>query len=185
MFLIFNKQFRAEEKFFNEIAKNAKLYIPVDLEKGRVAYKEFSDGMKMSDALKTDRSAKDFFFPQTETLMAFKTDGRHIEVIDTRSENEDFVVFGVRGCDVKSLEVLDKVFLAEPVDSYYQNRREHGVIVSMACNRPSETCFCQTFGIDASMPEGDIVCYKTDDAFYFDAKTEKGQKVLDQIGSVL
>ena len=170
---------------FNKIAENNTLYIPVDLEQGRVAYKKFVDGLKMSDALKTDRSAKDFFFPQTETLMAFKTDGRHIEVIDTRSENEDFVVFGVRGCDVKSLEVLDKVFLAEPVDTYYANRREHGVIVSMACSRPTETCFCQTFGVDASAPAGDIVCYKTDDAFYFDAKTEKGQKVLDQIGSLL
>ena len=39
------------------------------------------------------------------------------------------------------IEVLDKVFLAEPVDTYYKNRREHGVIVSMACSRPVETCF--------------------------------------------
>ena len=48
---------------FNKIAENATLYIPVDLEKGRVAYKKYADGMVMSDALKTDRSAKDFFFP--------------------------------------------------------------------------------------------------------------------------
>ena len=170
---------------FNKIAENNSLYIPVDLEQGRVAYKKFQDGLKMSDALKTDRSAKDFFFPQTETLMAFKTQGKTIEVIDTRSETEDFVVFGVRACDVKSLEVLDKVFLAEPVDTYYKNRREHGVIVSMACSRPVETCFCQTFGIDASQPEGDIVCYKTEDAFYFDAKTEKGKKVIDQLGDLV
>lgn len=172
------------DKLFAEISKTAKLYIPVDLDKGRVAYKEYIDGLKMSDALKTDRSAKDFFFPQTETLMAFKTDGRNIEVIDTRESKGDFVVFGVRGCDVKSIEVLDKVFLAEPVDSYYQDRREHGIIVSMACARPVETCFCQTFGIDASNPGGDIVCYKTDDAFYFDANTEKGKTLLDKIACV-
>ena len=172
------------DKLFAEISKNAKLYIPVDLDQGRVAYKEYTDGLKMSDALKTDRSAKDFFFPQTETLMAFKTDGRNIEVIDTRESNGDFVVFGVRGCDVKSIEVLDKVFLAEPVDSYYQDRREHGVIVSMACSRPVETCFCQTFGIDASNPGGDIVCYKTDEAFYFDANTEKGKALLEKIDCV-
>ena len=122
----------------------------------------------MSDALKTDRSAKDFFFPQTQNLMEFKVDGKNIEVVDNREESEDFVVFGVRGCDVKSLQVLDKVFLAEPVDSYYANRREHGIIVSMACDRPVETCFCQTFGVDASAPDGDIVCYKTKDAFYLD-----------------
>ena len=172
------------DALFNEISKNAKLYIPVDLEKGRVAYKEYAEGLKMSDALKTDRSAKDFFFPQTETLMAFKTQGKNIEVIDNRAESEDFVVFGVRACDVKSLEVLDKVFLAEPVDSYYQNRREHGIIVSMACSRPSETCFCQTFGIDASSPQGDIACYKTNDAFYLEGLTEKGKALLEKLSGV-
>ena len=172
------------DALFSAIAENATLYIPVDLEKGRVAYKKYADGMKMSDALKTDRSAKDFFFPQTENLMEFKTDGKKIEVIDTRSEAEDFVVFGVRGCDVKSLEVLDKVFLAEPVDTFYKNRREHGIIVSMACARPTETCFCHTFGIDASAPDGDIVCYKTQDAFYLDAKTEKGKALLEKLNAV-
>jgi len=172
------------DALFYEISKNAKLYIPVDLEQGRVAYKEYAKDLKMSDALKTDRSAKDFFFPQTETLMAFKAQGKNIEVIDTRSEREDFVIFGVRACDVKSIEVLDKVFLAEPVDSYYQNRREHGVIISMACGRPSETCFCQTFDIDASSPQGDIACYKTNDAFYFEAITEKGKALLEKLGDV-
>ena len=172
------------DALFKAISDIATLYIPVDLEKGRVAYKKYADGMVMSDALKTDRSAKDFFFPQTQTLMEFKTDGKNIEVIDSRSESEDFVVFGVRGCDVKSLEVLDKVFLAEPVDSYYKTRREHGVIVSMACNKPTETCFCGTFGVDASAPAGDILCYKTDDAFYLEGQTEKGKALLAKLDGV-
>lgn len=169
---------------FGKISESATLYIPVDLENGKAVYKKYSDGMKMSDALKTERSAKDFFFPQIETLMEFKTEGKNIEIIDTRTETEDFVVFGVRGCDAKSLEVLDKVFLAEPVDSYYQNRREHGVIVSFACSRPSETCFCQTFGIDPSVPAGDIVCYKTDSEIIFDAKTEKGKALMSKLDAV-
>ena len=169
---------------FNKIAESASLYIPVDLEKGRVAYKKFADGMKMSDALKTDRSAKDFFFPQTENLMDFKTEGKNIEIIDSRKEAEDFVIFGVRGCDAKSIEVLDKVFLAEPVDSYYQTRREHGVIVAMACDRPTETCFCQTFGIDPSNPVGDIVCYKTQTDCYLEGVTEKGKALLAKLEGV-
>ena len=169
---------------FKAIAEKSTLYIPVDLERGRVGYKKYADGMVMSNALNTDRSAKDFFFPQTENLMEFKVDGKKIEVIDNRKESEDFVVFGVRACDVKSLEVLDKVFLAEPVDSYYKSRREHGVIVSMACSRPTETCFCGTFGIDASSPKGDVECYKTEDALYFNPVTEKGKKFLETISSV-
>lgn len=94
-----------------------------------------------SKALNTVRSAKDFFFPQTENLMDFKLRGKTIEIVDTRSETEDFVLFGVRACDVKSFEILDRVFLSDPVDTYYKNRREHGIIMSLACSRPQETCF--------------------------------------------
>ena len=122
---------------FAEIAKNAELYLPVDQSDGSAAYKKWEEGKAYSNALNTVRSPKDFFFPQTEDLMKFKTEGKKIEVIDTRSALDDFVIFGVRACDVKSFEVLDRVFLSEPVDSFYALRRSHGVIISLACSRPS------------------------------------------------
>ena len=171
------------DALFAAIAEKDALYLPVDAKAG-AKFEKWEDGKKLSDALNTVRSAKDFFFPQTENLMDFKVEGKNIEIIDTRSECEDFVVFGVRACDVKSFEVLDRVFLAEPIDTYYKNRREHGVIMSMACTKPHETCFCHTFGIDAAEPEGDVVCHKTDDALYMDAKTEKGEKLLAALEGV-
>ena len=171
------------DSLFSAIAENNVLYMPVDTKTG-AKYEKWEDGKKLSEALNTVRSAKDFFFPQTENLMEFKVEGKKIEVIDTRSETEDFVVFGVRACDVKSFDVLDRVFLAEPQDSYYKNRREHGVIMSLACTKPNETCFCTTFGIDAAEPAGDVVCHKTEDALYMDAKTEKGEKLLKALEGI-
>ncbi len=168
---------------FGAISASSTLYIPVDTKNG-AKFEKWEQGKKLSQALNTVRSAKDFFFPQTENLMDFKVEGKNIEIIDTRSECEDFVIFGTRACDVKSFEILDRVFLADPVDTYYKNRREHGVIVSVACNKPAETCFCKTFGIDAAAPEGDVVCVKTDDALYLEAKTEKGEKLLKSIESL-
>ena len=168
---------------FAKIAEANKLYLPVDTENG-AKFDDWAEGKKLSDALNTVRSAKDFFFPQTENIVDFKMEGKTIEIIDTRSECEDFVVFGVRACDVKSFDILDRVFLSEPVDTYYKNRREHGTIISMACTRPAETCFCSTFGIDASSPEGDIVCHKTADALYLDAKTEKGEALLASLADI-
>ena len=166
------------------MADTAAVYLPVDGSDGRAHFTKWEDGVKMSEALNTVRSAKDFFFPQTENLVDFKVEGKTIEVIDTREECEDFVIFGVRACDVRSFEILDRVFLADPVDTYYKNRREHGIIVSMACSKPSETCFCRTFGIDAAAPGGDIVCYKTEDALYLDALTEKGQALLAKLDAL-
>ncbi len=171
------------DAIFETIAETALLYLPIDTEKG-AEYQKWEKGVSMTNALNTVKSPKDFFFPQSEDLMAFKTSGKEIEVIDTRKDSEDFVVFGVRGCDVKSFEVLDKVFLTEPYDSYYANKREHGTIISMACTRPVETCFCQTFEIDAANPEGDITCWKTAEAFYFRANTEKGSRLMKTLESL-
>jgi len=169
---------------FAEIAADASLYLPVDQADGKTVFAQWEEGTVWSEALNTVRSPKDFFFPQMENLMEFKTEGKTIEVIDKRSETEDFVVFGVRACDVKSFDVLDRVFLNEPVDSYYASRREHGVIVSCACTRPTETCFCQTFGIDPAQPAGDISVWKTADEVFWQANTEKGEALLKKLASL-
>ena len=167
-----------------KIASYATLYLPVDDATGHAKYAKWQQGSAWSQALNTTRSPKDFFFPQTENLMEFRTEGKKIEIIDTREESEDFVIFGVRACDVKSFEILDNVFLKEPVDSYYASRREHGIIVSLACSRPSETCFCKSFGIDCTAPEGDVSMWKTEDALCLQANTEKGEKLIAAIGEL-
>ena len=171
-------------ELFSAISESASLYLPVDDANGNAAYKKWETGTVWSEKLNTVKSPKDFFFPQTEDLMAFKTAGKTVEVIDTRSESEDFVVFGVRACDVKAFDVLDRVFLNEPADSYYANRRAHGVIVALACTRPTETCFCGTFGIDPATPMGDVSAWKTADALYLQANTEKGEKLMQSIASL-
>ena len=173
------------QSLFAEITKNAKLYLPIDNSDGTASYGEWSEGIEWSNSLNTSKSPKDFFFPQTEDLMRFKTEGKNIEVVDVRRECEDFVIFGVRACDVKSFEILDRVFLTEPRDSFYAMKREKGIIVSVACTRPAETCFCSTFGIDATDPEGDVTAWKCDDALYLRSNTEKGRALLDSISGVL
>ena len=170
---------------FAEIAKNAKLYLPIDNSDGTSTYGEWSDGKVWSDSLNTVKSPKDFFFPQTEDLMRFKTEGKNIEVVDIRREEEPFVIFGIRACDVKSFDILDRVFLTEPRDSFYAMKREKGIIISTACTRPAETCFCSTFGINAAEPMGDVTTWRTADALYFQAKTEKGSELLKSLSSLL
>ena len=170
---------------FSEIAKSARLYMPIDNADGSASFAEWTEGAEWSKALNTTKSPKDFFFPQTEDLMRFKTEGKSIEVIDVRSEIEDFVIFGVRACDVKSFDILDKVFLSEPRDSFYAMKREKGIIVSVACTRPAETCFCTAFGIDAAEPMGDVTVWRCEDAIYLCANTEKGAALVNRLGGIL
>ena len=169
------------DELFAAIAASQTLYLPVDDGKKGAKYAAWEEGAVYSTATNTARSAKDFFFPQVEDMASFKVEGKKIEVMDTRTESEDFVVFGVRACDAKSFEILDSVYLVDPVDSYYENRRQHGLIMTMACNKPTETCFCSAFGIDAANPAGDISCWMTDSELLLSANTEKGQALLDSL----
>ncbi|MBE5745457.1 MAG: 4Fe-4S ferredoxin [Clostridiales bacterium] len=162
---------------YGKISANMPLFMPIK-KAGQVNYGLWEDGVETSvETLKTVKSPKDLFFPQSENMMKFKTDGKNIEVIDIRNEKAPFVLFGVRACDYKAIDVLDKVFLAEPVDTYYQTRREASVIVTMACSKPEDSCFCKVFGIDATAPQGDVTTWMDENYMYWQANTEKGEKL--------
>lgn len=166
---------------FDKIAEDKDLYLPIE-KAGEVNYDKYEKGAKVSlDTLKTVKSAKDFFFPQSETMMKFRLEGKTINIEDVREQKDPFVIFGVKGCDVKSFEVLDNVFLSEPVDTFYKARRDAGIIVSLACGKPESSCFCKVFGIDASNPVGDVTTWLDKEYIYLKANTEKGEKLVDSI----
>ena len=172
------------DSLFSAMASGADLYLPVDDSDGRAHFTQWQEGCQWSTALNTVRSAKDFFFPQSEDLVEFEMSGKQIEIRDIRQEHRDFAVFGVRSCDARSFDILDRVFLGDPTDSYYASRREHGVIITVACTRPAETCFCTTFGIDPAEGGGDIACWRTEDALYLKARTERGETFLASLDGV-
>lgn len=172
-------------RLFDAVSASEKLYLPVDNKLGQANFEEWAEGKEMSRQLNTVRSAKDFFFPQIQPLVKFRREDKKVEIIDTRKESEDFVIFGARACDVRSFDVLDNVFLAEPVDTQYKTRREHATVVSLACNRPAETCFCSAFGIDAAKPAGDVQSWIVGDDFYMEPVTDKGAAFIEKVSSVV
>ena len=125
------------------------------------------------------------FFQQSENLYTCVRDGKKIKVEPEALKEQDFVVFGMKACDVRGVEVLDKVFLADPVDSFYAARREHGTIVAFACSEPEETCFCKAFGIDAAEPAGDVSVWQTGDTLFWQPNTDKGEALTEAVKSLL
>ena len=173
---------------YAEIAKTQGLMLPIK-NAGEVNYAVWEEGKEVSlETLKTVKSPKNAFFPQSENMMKFKTEGKNVEVIDVRKdfveEGETFVLFGVKACDYKAIEVLDKVFLAEPVDTYYKARREAGTIVTLACSKPEESCFCSVFGIDATAPCGDVTTWLDENYLYWQANTEKGEALTAALSAL-
>ncbi len=163
---------------FSKISDSMPLYLPIE-KNNSSEFGLYQDGVRTAlDMLNTVKSPKDLFFPQTETLAHFKISGKNIEILPPEIKSEKFVVYGVRACDVKSFDILDMVFMSNPVDEFYATRRNNSIIISSACSAPEETCFCNVFGIDATNPMGDISTWVVGDDVFFKATTEKGEDFL-------
>ena len=170
---------------FQMIAENQELYLPIRTG-NQVNFGVWSEEADVDlETLKTVKSPKDAFFPQSENLYTCVRDGKKLSVEPEQLKEQDFVVFGMKACDVRGVEVLDKVFLSEPVDSFYEARRAHGIIVAMACKEPEETCFCSVFGIDCAEPSADVAVWTTEEELYWKALTEKGEALTEQVKDLL
>ena len=170
---------------FRLIAAEQELYVPVKTA-DQVNFAAWSEEAETDlDTLKTVKSPKDAFFPQSENLYTVKKEGKKLQVEPGERKNQDFVIFGMKACDVQAVQVLDNVFLAEPVDTYYAARREHGTIVSLACHEPEESCFCKVFGIDCAEPAADVAVSMVGEELYWKALTEKGEALTKTVESLL
>ena len=170
---------------FQMIAGEQELYLPVN-NNGQVNFAAWTESANVDlDTLKSVKSPKDAFFPQSENLYTVRKENKKLKIDPEALKDQDFVVFGMKACDVKGVEVLDKVFLADPVDTYYAARRAHGTIVAMACHEPEETCFCKVFGVDCAAPVADVATWMIDGELYWKALTEKGEALTAKVASLL
>lgn len=171
---------------YQALAAQGELYVPAANKAGKVDFEKYTGETEVNlSAHLTSRSLKDIFFPQVETLLAFKRAGKHLEIEAPELANAPTIAFGVRACDARSFELLDKVFLKAPVDAYYAARRKACTLIGLGCSAPEETCFCGTFGIDATKPATDVATWLVGDELYWEAQTEKGEALTKALGALL
>ena len=170
---------------FQSIAENQELYLPVEVS-GQINFKAWTQDANVSlETLKTVKSPKDAFFPQSENLYTVQREGKKLSIEPQALKEQNFVVFGMKACDIQGVKVLDNVFLSDPIDSFYAARREHGTIVAMACHEPEESCFCKAFGIDCAEPAADVATWMVEGELYWKALTEKGEALTKAVESLL
>lgn len=172
-------------ELFQKIAESQELYLPVK-NAGQTNFSAWTEDAEVDlETLKTVKSPKDAFFPQSENLYTVKQEGKKLRVEPEALKSQNFVVFGMKACDLKGVEVLDRVFLSEPIDTFYAARRDHGTIVALACHEPEESCFCKVFGIDAANPAADVTTWMIEGELYWNALTEKGEALTAIVREIL
>lgn len=176
------------EEFLKQVSESGyEVHAPVD-KNGITLFRKI-DGSPMLDFENSKKPPKEVFFPQTEKMFDFKIEGMNIiDVEESKEERKPILLSGIRPCDARALTVLDKLFKWDYVDSYYVNRKNNAVIISLACtqqNMPLESCFCSSVGGNpASIDGADMLWTEIGDKYLVESLTEKGNKLL-AIGSNL
>lgn len=117
---------------------------------------------------------KHFFFLAKENIAVF---GEMIE-----KDISPRVIIGARQCDIRALEIYDKVFLeGEFIDPSYKELREKTTIISVDCDNPSETCFCNLCGLNPWVESGtDLNITKINKGYIVEIISKKGELILEK-----
>jgi hypothetical protein len=100
---------------------------------------------------------------------------------------EPHVLLGLRGCDLKAIEYLDKVFLeGEFRDPFYAARRRAQTVITVDCAEAHETCFCTALEGKPFAEAGfDLNLTPIAGGYLVDAGTDKGRAVLQRAGDAV
>ena len=115
----------------------------VELEPGGYRLRRRDDTAAFSHAA-GPQSWKRFLHPPRERLWSAARTTEGFEVADDGDEPPRYAFLGVRPCDLRAIEIQDRV-LGQP-GSRYAQRRSGAFIVAVNCTEPGETCFCASMG---------------------------------------
>jgi len=177
------------QKFYEAIISSNETYAPVE-KSGKF---EFKRVMNLSEcdpesAIDKTMSIKPLFFPRSAKIMKTITTSAGTDVKETVEDPlaGKRIILGVKHCDARSLQVLDKVYLWDYHDTDYQNRRKNTVIISARCDKAGQHCFCTSLDYDVeNMDAMDLLIVNGQDGkVYIKARTEKGEAFLKELTSL-
>jgi ferredoxin len=171
------------------LAARARLLVPAR-EGASVMFREYAGGdLCLARAAVSPKAA---VLPACETLFTFaktqedpdknadKVAGRPALVLSAKREAAPTVIFGCRPCDAGGIAVLDRPYLNGPYrDPYYAARRKALLVISLTCNAPCATCFCDWVGRGPAGGEGsDVLMTQIGDGFVLEAVSPEGEALL-------
>ena len=129
----------------------------------------------------THLSAKEFFFPQRETLLRFnRRDSTHEQVVEVRRQ----VVIGLHSCDIHAIALMDRVFDYGTPDVNYKARRNKTIIIGADCF-PDEYCFCSSVGTMDANEGFDLFIHRLKKGVLVRVGSKRGQDLLERYASAL
>ncbi len=168
---------RQLKPFFDAVAEQMELYVPKKAGEHYIyiKYDPSAEEPVEFNNIRTCTTAKEFLFPVCELAAIFPEPAEPEQV-------KPFAVFGLKDCDLRSIEILDKVFAEEEfLDPLYLSRRQNMFTISSDCFEPGSSCFCTFCGGQPFAQGGfDLNVSEVNDGFIIEAGSQKGQDFIDK-----
>ncbi|MFC2118530.1 4Fe-4S dicluster domain-containing protein [Bacteroidota bacterium] len=138
---------------------------------------------KTDDYITTVQSAKSIVFPRVEKL--FDINGTQINVSlknKNFSEIPEVVLIGTRPCDASGFGILHTIFGGDLDDNIFSTRLKKTTIISIACNKSDNNCFCTSVNGNPGNTNGsDILLTQIEnDNYLAEIITEKGRAIVEK-----
>src|SRR5665811_691186 len=119
-----------------------------------------------------------YLLPTREVLLRYRYDGG-IEV-DPQFDIGEAVLFGVRPCDLHAFALLDAIFIDDKQDGHYIARRDHVVVVGVACLEPCDDhCFCESMETLEVHSAYDLLLTELGEVYYVQIGSGSGKMLID------
>ncbi len=125
-------------------------------------------------------SPKSFLYPAKRELWKMTVEDGGFDVKETSCEGDRMAFFGIKPCDLASIEVFDRTLMkGEYVDERYVNMRNKLAIIVANCIEPSGTCFCHSMGTGPKAKNGfDLSLTELSDGFLVEVGSKLGDQIL-------
>jgi sulfhydrogenase subunit beta (sulfur reductase) len=161
--------------FVRALSADGTVFYPYPLN-GKTHLQRFTEGKEFVPdftKIRTAENIKHFFFPSRHTVAKFPK--------DEEAKPVKIYLLGVKNCDLRGVDVYDRVFMKwEPLDSFYKERRENIILISADCPQPEDSCFCNLVGLN---PYGDGISDMNftvvSRGLLFEIFTKRGEEIVE------
>lgn len=117
--------------------------------------------------------------PAQETLFRFRTNEKGgLELIPVLSD-EFQILAGVRPCDLRAIDLIDRVNSEGIGDPYYLTRRVHTAIIAHDCLQPcDDSCFCDAAGALRTREGADVFLTPLEADILVECLTQRGRELV-------
>jgi len=164
------------------IAQGKRAAGPARIKPDRVLYSTLksAEDLLLEGFIHPSNSIKEFVFPRHEILYGYKFKGKGVILEEMDLQVPEQLILAARPCDAAALPILDPVFNWDFKDEFYNRRRQATTVVTLACGKYDDYCFCTSVGLGPAAEKGSdaILIPLGNDRFEVRTLTNRGKALF-------